>query len=94
MALGPGSSLDDVRRFVADVAESLDPKSRYVPELLAIVDASHDLAELMTLLAQNSRGARHAGAGIFLRPIRTVGRWQRCAPPIEVSRPLSRSDPR
>lgn len=67
MGLSPDASLADVRRFIADIAESLDPQSRYVPELLAIVDASRDLPDLLAHLASDSRGARHAGADVFAR---------------------------
>ena len=61
------NTLDDVRDFVRDVAETLDPRSRYVPELLAIVDEARDVAHLESRLAAGSRGARHAGADVFAR---------------------------
>jgi hypothetical protein len=60
-------SIDDARGFVGAIARTLDPQSRYVPELLAIVDASRDLGELELRLDAASRGMRHAGAAVFAR---------------------------
>ena len=65
--LDSDSSLAEVRAFTAAIAETLDPKSRYLPELLATVDASRDTRDLVAHLAVNSRGARHAGANVFAR---------------------------
>ncbi len=59
------TSLTDVRKLVARLASSLDPASRYLPELSAVIDASSDVADLVRRLAANSRGARHAGAAVF-----------------------------
>lgn len=61
------SSLDSVRAFIRSVAVSLDPQSRYVAELLAIVSASTDVADLARRLGEDSRGMRHAGAHVFER---------------------------
>ena len=61
------TSLSEVRRYIASVAETLDPESRYIRELEAIVEASSDVPDLLARLAADSRGARHAGAGVFAR---------------------------
>jgi hypothetical protein len=66
--MDPVSELVDLaqaRAYVAEVADSLDPDSRYVSELLAVVDASRDLGDLLARLAAGSRGARFAGADVF-----------------------------
>lgn len=60
-------TLDEIRGFVRSIARTLDPATRYVPELLALVDASADVADLERRLAAGSRGARHAGADVFAR---------------------------
>lgn len=57
--------LDEVRAYIAHVARTLDPESRYVSELGAIVEASDGVADLMARLAAGSRGVRHAGADVF-----------------------------
>lgn len=54
-------SLEDVRTFVAERARPLDPQSRYIPELLAFVDAAGDLADLERRLDAGCRGRLHAG---------------------------------
>ena len=61
------ASLDDVRGFIDDVAATLDPQSRYISELLAIVDASKDVADLVRRLQEDSRGMHHAGSHVFAR---------------------------
>ena len=38
-------SLDDIRNYVLEVAEGLDPGSRYVKELLAVIDGCKTVAE-------------------------------------------------
>lgn len=58
---------DDVRACIRRMAAELDPASRYVTELLAIVDASTDVADLARRLQDDSRGMRHAGAHVFSR---------------------------
>jgi hypothetical protein len=60
------ADLGGARAFIAEVARVLDPASRYVPELHAIVDAASDLDDLVRRL-DGSRGARHAGAEVFAR---------------------------
>jgi chemotaxis methyl-accepting protein methylase len=60
-------TLDDARAFVATICRTLDPGSRYVPELLAILETSADLADLERRLGASSRGMRHAGASVFAR---------------------------
>ena len=67
LANGDAATLDDVRAFVRAAAAALDPASRYVPELLAIVDRSRDAADLVARLQEDSRGMRHAGAHVFAR---------------------------
>ena len=69
-------TLDDVRRAVAEIAKSLDPGSRYVPEFLAIVEASRDVADLEARMRAGCRGQRHAGADVFERM--TLERKIRC----------------
>jgi hypothetical protein len=54
-------TLDEVRARVAERARGLDPRSRYIPELLAIVAAAHDVAELERRLDGGCRGRLHAG---------------------------------
>lgn len=76
MPLTHESTLPEVRAFIAQVASTLDPKSRYVTELLATVDASRDVPDLLTRLTSNSRGARHAGRLVFERM--TVEQQVRC----------------
>lgn len=74
--LSAASGLDDVRAVIAEIAATLDPASRYVPELLAVVDASRDTPDLLARLAAGSRGARHAGSAVFARM--TVEQKIRC----------------
>lgn len=61
------SSLEELRSFISQLATTLDPKSRYVTELLATLDSSRDTAEFIARLTASSRGARHAGQEIFNR---------------------------
>ena len=61
MPLTLQSPLADARAFISQVAATLDPKSRYVLELLAVVDASRDVPDLVGRLTSNSRGARTRG---------------------------------
>jgi len=63
--LSPDSSLTEVRAFIAQVAADLDPQSRYISELLAIVTAARDTRDLMERLLADCRGARHAGRAVF-----------------------------
>lgn len=67
MATAKFETRDDVRAFIRGVAASLDPASRYVTDLLAIVDASTDVADLARRLQEDSRGMRHAGSHVFSR---------------------------
>jgi hypothetical protein len=60
-------TLDDARAFVRRQAERLDPLSRYIPELLAIVDASKDVGDLERRLLAASRGLAWAGEETFRR---------------------------
>lgn len=61
------TTLDDVRKLIASVASTLDPRTRYLPELLEIVDASADVPDLVRRLTEDSRGMRHAGRHVFER---------------------------
>lgn len=58
-------SLDDARAWVATLSAPLDPDSRYIAELLEIVDGCGDVAELEARLAAGCRGRRHAGREVF-----------------------------
>ena len=69
-------TLDEVRALVAEIASTLDPASRYVPELLAQVDASSDVDDLVRRMTEDSRGARHAGREVFARM--TIEQQVRC----------------
>lgn len=60
-------TIDDARKFIAREASRLDPGSRYVTELLAVVARAADVTELERLLAEGSRGAHWAGAEAFER---------------------------
>lgn len=53
----PPRTLDDVRRFVAAIARDLDPGSRYVTELVRVLDASRDLADYERRLSDPDRVA-------------------------------------
>ncbi|PJA45527.1 hypothetical protein CO174_02755 [Candidatus Uhrbacteria bacterium CG_4_9_14_3_um_filter_50_9] len=59
------NTLDDVRAFVQKVGETLDPRSRYISELLSVVNQSEDVADLEARLCENSRGLRHSGPDVF-----------------------------
>ncbi len=59
------ATLDDARAFIARVSRHLDPTSRYITELLAIVDASSDLDDLLTRLSEGCRGRYWAGPRTF-----------------------------
>lgn len=69
-------TLDEVRGLVAEIASTLDPDSRYVPELLARVDSAADVDDLVRRMAEDSRGARHAGRDVFARM--TIEQQVRC----------------
>jgi chemotaxis methyl-accepting protein methylase len=53
--------LDQVRAFIAELANQLDPQSRYVPELLSYVDAAVDTLDLERRLNAGCRGLYWAG---------------------------------
>ncbi len=57
--------LTAARQFVVNTARALDPGSRYVSELLAVIDRAEDLADLEALLVAGCRGQRHSGADVF-----------------------------
>jgi len=54
-----------VRAYVAAQSAELDPHSRYIPELLAFVNAAADPADLERRLLAGCRGQRHAGPAVF-----------------------------
>lgn len=60
-------NLEAARAWIAAVSEPLDPGSRYISELRAVVDACGDVAELEARLLLGCRGKRHAGAEVFER---------------------------
>jgi SAM-dependent methyltransferase len=67
---GPRAVLADlmeVRAYVAEVARGLDPSSRYISDLLAMIDRARDVRDLERLLEEGCRGQRHAGPDVFAR---------------------------
>jgi chemotaxis methyl-accepting protein methylase len=54
-------TLDEVRDFIRQRAAPLDPRSRYISELTAYVDAAADVADLERRLDAGCRGRLHAG---------------------------------
>ncbi len=58
------STLDEIRTRIERVSRQLDPDSRYISELLVLLDAAGDVAEFESFL-EGSRGQRHAGADVF-----------------------------
>jgi hypothetical protein len=60
-------SLDEVRDFIHTRAAPLDPRSRYITELLAIVDAAADIADLERRLDAGCRGRLFAGDDSWAR---------------------------
>ena len=54
-------TLDQVRGFIRERSAPLDPRSRYLPELSAYVDAAADLRDLERRLDAGCRGRLHAG---------------------------------
>lgn len=64
---GPVASIERARGLVLEKAAVLDPSSRYVRELLEIVDACGDLASLERRLDQGCRGRLHAGDATWAR---------------------------
>lgn len=59
------NSLDAVRAWITHASAPLDPQSRYIRELLAIVSESTTVAELEARLVSGCRGSRHAGVDVF-----------------------------
>jgi|SRR5687768_13940535 len=58
-------NLSEIRAFIARESVRLDPSSRYVTELLAIVSSSKDVDDLVTRLGRDSRGRYWAGEAAF-----------------------------
>lgn len=58
-------SLVEVRAAIATLSDGLDPDSRYISELYALVDSCADTAELEERLSESCRGRRHAGSEAF-----------------------------
>src|SRR5262249_17880587 len=52
---GQQPPLAALRAFILDVCRDLDPESRYIRELLAVLDASSDVADYRTRLKDASR---------------------------------------
>lgn len=61
------TDLAAVSAFIDREAARLDPASRYISDLRALVAAAKDLADLETRALRYSRGERHAGADVFAR---------------------------
>ncbi len=61
----PLSNLEAVRHFIAAQSRVLDPASRYISELVAIVDRARDVGDLEALLEDGSRGQYWAGPDTF-----------------------------
>ena len=59
------ATLRDARALIARHAERLDPGSRYITELTAVVDASRDITDLEARLRAGCRGRFWAGAATF-----------------------------
>lgn len=57
--------LEQVHALIDEIAQTLDPESRYISELRAIVNDVADTQELSARLRQGSRGQRHAGPDVF-----------------------------
>lgn len=60
-------SLTEVREYIRAQSARLDPGSRYITELLAIVDRSADVKDLEARLGASSRGEYWAGDETFAR---------------------------
>jgi len=58
-------TLAHVHQLIDRIAATLDPESRYITELRAIVDQSTDVDDLSARLQQGCRGQRHAGPDVF-----------------------------
>jgi hypothetical protein len=59
------TTLDDVRNLIKGQARQLDPTSRYITELMEIIDASSDISDLERKLSEGCRGRFWAGATTF-----------------------------
>src|SRR5205814_2959868 len=57
----------EVRAFIRDRSAPLDPGSRYISELAAVIDASADVADLERRLDTDCRGRLHAGDSTWAR---------------------------
>src|SRR5258708_5497288 len=66
-ALDEVATLDDVRAFLRRRALPLDPGSRYISELEAVIDAAADVADLERRLDAGCRGRLHAGDATWAR---------------------------
>src|SRR4029079_16109576 len=58
-------TLDEIRAFIAHEATRLDPGSRYVRQLTAIVDVSLTVQDFAKRLHAGSRGKHWAGEAVF-----------------------------
>lgn len=57
--------LQAVSLFVDRVAKGLDPESRYIADLRKMIAGASDVRALESMLDEQSRGLRHAGADVF-----------------------------
>jgi chemotaxis methyl-accepting protein methylase len=59
------SDLAQVRQYIQANAARLDPSSRYVRELIAVVDDSSNVRDFEDRLDAGCRGQRHSGRDVF-----------------------------
>ncbi len=62
----PLETLDQVLAFIDYVAADLDPDSRYVRELRALVLESRDVEDLQVRMFAGCRGLRHSGVFVYM----------------------------
>ena len=60
------NNLVEVKQYISELCKSLDPDSRYITELMAIVNKAKDIADLEKLLfTENCRGLKWSGVKVF-----------------------------
>ena len=57
----------DALAYVKGVAKDLDPSSRYISDLVQVIEEAADLEDLERALTEQSRGMRHSGADVFAK---------------------------
>src|SRR5688572_16275310 len=57
----------DALAYVKGVAKDLDPSSRYISDLVHVIEEAADLEDLGRALTEQSRGMRHSGADVFAK---------------------------